>query len=81
MSYELKITRVENGYLLEGIFLESEEASFFVLEDEKDEMRSGEKLLWEVIEYFGLSGSRYDKERLRITREQGDKYADNDSTS
>ena len=46
-----------------------------VIQDSKsDELKSGEELLWAVIDHFCLGGSRYDKERLVIKREPGDKY-------
>jgi hypothetical protein len=32
---------------------------------------------WELIDYFGLTGSRYDSERINIKLEPGDKYEGN----
>ena len=61
----LKITKVDNGYLLCG----NPDNSLWVIEDsEKDELRSGENLLWEIMNYFNFGGSKHDKIRLKITR-------------
>jgi hypothetical protein len=82
-EWYLKITRVSDGYLLE---YRNDEYSYdenpdvspliqaVVADDEGDELKGGEELLWRVINHFGLEGGRHDKERLRITREPGDKY-------
>ena len=77
-DWAVQIVRVRNGYVCkypdengEGeSHLETEVFSY----DETDELKSGEELLWWIINHFGISGSRYDAERLTITREPGDKY-------
>lgn len=75
---ELTITRANNGFILE--FEEETEdggpypAAETIQDDENDELKSWESLLWFVMEYFALGGSRYDKKRLYIARKQGDKY-------
>ena len=67
---ELKITKVNNGYTLEGTFGNDEEPSVDVIEeDEVDELVSGEGLLWSVMDYFNFGGSKHDKERIRVIRE------------
>ena len=76
--WDLTITRNSNGFRLnwnedaeDGTLIAQEEV---IQDDEGDELKSGEELLWWVMDYFGLGGSRHDKERLTITRKRGDKY-------
>lgn len=62
-GYFVKITKVENGYLMED-----GEMRMFVSEDrEEDEYSQHLALvscLWDVIGYFGLAGSKHDKKRI-----------------
>jgi len=63
--WSLTITRIDNGYMLHGSDYDS------VIEDvESDPLRSGEELLWNVMDYFDLRGSKHDPERLRVVREK-----------
>lgn len=72
-DYCLKITRTDNGYLLEGLLRDTGIPSKRVIEDdEKDELKSHEILLWEVMEYFSFGGSKHDKERLKIIRHKNE---------
>lgn len=76
LTWSLEITRGQNGYKLkyadeieeDGISNREE----YIQDDDTDELKSGEELLWWVIEYFGFGGSKHDKERLRIIREGGE---------
>ena len=75
-EWSMKIIRTNNGYIVstpsESQDMESQE---FVLEDnDADALRSHQDLLYEVMDYFAFSGSKYDKERLKVVREKGDKY-------
>ena len=83
-DYTLEIKRVSDGFIIrhrnEG-FEDYEETpgvvptiESVVSDSDLDELSSGQELLWRVMDYFGLGGDRYDKERLTITRERGDKY-------
>lgn len=82
MSYQLRITRGDNGYRLdwedeainddplgEGEMIRHEE---YIQDDEGDELRSIEELLWWITDHFGRGGSKHDPERLRIVRELPD---------
>ena len=76
-DYGVEITHVKNGFACKypssndvREFFETEVFS----DDETDELASGEALLWWIIDFFGIGGSRYDAARLRIAREPGDKY-------
>ena len=75
MSWKLVISKEDNGYILKGRFGDTDIESKVVIEDkDNNELDSGETLLWQVIEYFNIGGSRHDKERLRIVREPGTDY-------
>jgi len=67
----LIIHSVEDGYVLE-----TNEGDLFAIGSTKDEMEmtENENLLWEIIDYFDMRPSRYERERLAVIREIGDKY-------
>jgi len=63
--WSLTITRINNGYMLHGSDYDS------VIEDvEDDPLKSGERLLWDVMDCFNLLGSKHDPERLMVCREK-----------
>ena len=74
MIWSVEITRGENGYKL-GYWEETEDGyemgwrEEYIQDEERDGLKSGEELLWYIINYFSLSGSKHDPERLRIIRE------------
>lgn len=71
--WQLIITRESNGYHLKTI--EDQDITdrcFVIQDDDKDELKSHEELLYEVMDYFDFRGSKHDAERLRITRENGE---------
>jgi len=67
-KWQLTIEKVGNGYILHG----PDDLPIVCEEDEGDELKHHESMLWAVIEYFGFTGSKHDKERLRVTREQNE---------
>lgn len=72
----LRIERVANGFILKSLG-ETEEYYIdteVIADAEDDELSAGQELLWRVVDYFNLGGSRHDAQRLTITREKGDKY-------
>lgn len=70
-SFILTITKVDNGFVLNG---EDYHAVCEEGEGEFGEIEAGGKMLWSVIEHFGMGGSRHDAKRLRVIIEPGDKY-------
>jgi hypothetical protein len=68
-EWGLKITRESNGYVLKGRSVEGTPITFVIEDDDRDELKSHEDLLWEIMNYFAFGGSKHDKERLKITRE------------
>lgn len=68
ISWKLIVKKVSNGYILYG----SNNEVIVCEEDNVDELKHHERMLWEVIEYFGFAGSKHDKERLRVVREQNE---------
>ena len=73
MDYKLIINKVENGYILSYEDELNDETKIVrkivIQEDESDELKAHEEMLWQVIEYFGFYGSKHDKERIRVIRE------------
>ena len=73
----LQIIRGDNGFKLDW-WVEDDTGDISHMEviqdDEDDEMKSGEQLLWFVMEHFDLGGSKFDKKRLSIKRVRGDHY-------
>ena len=73
--WKLEIERVSNGYNLRGKFGDSDIVLTMVIEDgDMDELYAPERLLWEVLDYFNVGGSKHDTERLRVVREKNGEY-------
>jgi hypothetical protein len=72
-DWGMEIVRVSNGYYVRLADMDTEAGiTDMTIEDaENDVLKSGEELLWTVLDHFALSGSKHDKERLRIIREPG----------
>lgn len=75
MSWKLEIERVSNGLILRD---EEDETTEVYTFDESDDnvATAGQHAIWSLMEKLDLTGSRYDKDRLRIRVEPGDKYTD-----
>ncbi len=81
-DFGMEIIRVDNGYRLRYPNPEMAEVGGLMIpfiesvieDDDDDGLKSGEQLLWAVIEIMGIGGGRHDAERLTITREPGEKY-------
>lgn len=69
-EWKLTIIRGSNGYIIEGTNGEDSSYKLVIQEDDKDELKAHEELLWEIMEYFAFLGSKHDSERLRIVRER-----------
>lgn len=72
--WSMKIIRVDNGYKIQlPPESKGEVAREFVIEDDDtDELKSHEELLWQVMEVFAFGGSKHDKVRLRVVRESSE---------
>lgn len=68
-KWQLKITHVDNGYLLEGINDNGMPIQWVIEDNEADELASHESLLWNIMDYFSFGGCKHDPVRLRVTRE------------
>lgn len=70
----MSIRKIKNGYIVNEHT--GDEFETVVFEDEEDDVRKAaiDGVLWEIIEFFSEGGSRYDKSRIRIIREPGDKW-------
>jgi len=70
--WRLVIRKVSNGYILAGKFGNSDMTGEMVIDD-KDELKAMQNVLFEVMEYFGVYGSKHDEERLYVeVRKQED---------
>jgi pyruvate/2-oxoacid:ferredoxin oxidoreductase beta subunit len=77
----MTIEMVSNGYIVqvyddEGLCVTN------VIADKEDSVNESieatQELLWRVLEWSGMSGSRYDKARLYVGLKVGDKYEGED---
>ena len=66
------IYRTNNGWILTNT--ESGISDVYQFEDERSRAAVFEALLWGLIEIMDVGGTRYDKERVRVSLEPGDKY-------
>ncbi len=72
---KLTITQADNGYILTYYDPEIKETRHIAVEDldERVDCISGarltQKLLFEIMEYFGIFGSKHDEEQLRLVLE------------
>jgi hypothetical protein len=63
---KLQIELADNGYVLSYWDDELKDLRYIVVDDDSSDARITQKLLWEIIEYFNLSGSKHDEERCRV---------------
>lgn len=71
----LKIYRGANGFSLLGTGYGEENASCHVIEEsETKPWEATQDLLYFVMDYFALEGTRYDKQRVCVTLKKGDKH-------
>jgi hypothetical protein len=76
-DFGVEITRVQNGFVCR--YPQSNEVREYFettvfSDDDADEIKSAEELIYWLINYFGIGGSRYDAARLTIERVPGDKH-------
>lgn len=66
----LEIEKVDNGYVLTGQFGDAETITKKIIEEKSnenlDELKSMQFLLWEIQEYFGIYNSKHNDYRLEI---------------
>lgn len=76
--WDLRITKGENGYRCNWLEdLEDDQAKIYetVFEEEESEhgeIEAFERLLWFIVEHFGMVGSKHDARRIRITTENNE---------
>ena len=61
----LTIVKADNGYILGH-----EDGQSVYEESHEDDLETFQKVLWEVIEHFGMLGSKHDEKRIRVTIEE-----------
>lgn len=79
-SMKLRIESVGNGYILHVSYDENGIKEKFVYEDAELEnyhaLHALQKMLNDIVNLLGMSGSRHDKQRIYVKLEPGDKYID-----
>lgn len=78
---EIELTIAENGFIVTEYDGESEsyprkqkKAVFEHTEQEGGDVIALQNMLWYIVDQLGLSGGRYDKNRIHIEIRPGDKY-------
>ena len=82
-DWGMEIIRVTDGYKIRYTLDEADAIDETVIQDTDDKLKSGEELLWFVIDQFNFGESKYDDWRLQVCREnnngtlvfQGDTYS------
>ncbi len=69
-DFGIEIVHVANGFIIK----DNEGNTSVIKSEEDNEISAAEELLWKIIDFFDLRRSRYNRERIRIVREVGDKY-------
>ena len=70
-GWTITIEKVGSGYILEVPEPNDELGKKWVREeDDQDELKAIETVLWDILNYFGHGGSKHDDERIRIVREK-----------
>lgn len=64
-EWSLKIIRVANGYILRCI-----DGISVIEDDEQDDLKAHVELLYCVMDHFNFQGSKHDKERIKVIREE-----------
>ena len=79
MDWEITIKKADNGFVLSYPVELREDSQQSVtrhiaIEDPEDgdETITTQKLLWEIMEYFGRYGSKHDAVRVRVIRQNQD---------
>ena len=73
-EWKILIERAENGWCTR--YDEDGEVKILVYKDgdENPDPEAFVCLLQDLVDYFGMQGSRYDAKRIKISIEPGDKY-------
>lgn len=56
--------KVQNGYHIKGNELD------IVIDEDEGELKAMQSVLWQVLEYFNMQGSKHDPERIHIEIEK-----------
>jgi hypothetical protein len=66
--FDLGIQKVENGFLTlfeeDGVYTQN---VFEESDDEHGEIECFKRLLYSIVDHFGMTGSKHDARRIRIT--------------
>jgi len=84
-EWSLKITKADNGFILEAISYNPEDkikkadVEYVIEEDNQDELKLYQRLIWEVLEYFGAPSSKHDR-RIKVVIEKPDGKIERDAS-
>ena len=68
-KWQLTITKTNNGFILEGNEL------YIVIEEDdilEHDLEAHRTLLYDILDYFAIAGSKHDKERIRVEIEKNE---------
>jgi hypothetical protein len=69
---KLTIEQADNGYVLSYYDSDIKEKRYITIEEEATEARTTQKLLYSLIEYFCIMGSKHDTERVYVVLKNPD---------
>lgn len=58
----------------DGYIVETNDGLVFPIVNEDGQLATNEEMLWEIIDYFNMNSSRFEREQISIIKEVGDKY-------
>jgi len=73
-NFYVKIDKANNGFIMEN---DNGECCVYEFIDDLG-LHAMQALLSDILDYFGMSGTKHDSERLRIIIDKLDKEEDND---
>lgn len=65
-DWGIEILFADDGFVIR----DNEGKRYPIQSDEIDELKAGEELLWFILDFFNLRGSKHDEERLKVIREK-----------
>jgi len=76
MDWNIKIEKTDNGYFLTCLDGEGSHKLVYKMKDEDDETNRDHiiEMFYEILDFFGESGSKHDKRRIKICYISGNEF-------